>query len=152
MSADADYRWIKTDEIGNHDWSEGGIAYMDLPEVPCEYDEDTPGFENIEALVVGLLKETRSTVLLDNGCDYVFDCNVKTLDGMIEKCRSLIHELVDTDNHEREMEIAHIFYNECYEWNGELAEDLCRTLRMLKFTKESILKHEGWSLIVELAW
>ena len=39
-----------------------------------------------------------------------------------------------------------------YEWNGELAEDLCRTLRILKHAKEKVLKHKRLSLIIELEW
>lgn len=152
MGADSDYRWIKTNEIGNYDWSNGWIRQMDLPEAPCEYYEDTPAFENLECFILGLLEEINADFLLKNDYDYVFDCNIAIIDKMIEKCKSLIHELLDTDDHEREMEIAHIFYNEYYEWDGELAEDLCRLLRILKHAKEDVLKHEGWSLIVELEW
>ena len=155
MGADCDYRWVKTDDIGKYNWSDGWIRQMYLPDVPIEFWEDIPGFENLECFIVGLLDEMKIECLLNNGTDFVFDCNINTIDVMIAKCREFIHELVDLDSDgdkKRGMEIAHVFYNEYYEWNGELAENLCRTLMALKNERENLLKHAGWSLIVEILY
>lgn len=155
MSAESHYRWVRTENIGKYDWSEGWIDGVELPEAPEELWEDEANFENLEGLVVGLLKEGDCSLLCDKGWDYVFDCNMLNIDRMIEKCKSLIRELIEIEGDAvqgRGMEIARIFYNEYYEWDGELAENLCMTLRHLKETKEALQKHEDWSLIVELVW
>ena len=156
MGADSYFRWVKTDEVEKYDWTNGGIYQMNLPEVPEELNEDTPSFDNIEHLILGLLRRANAGFLFSNNYDYVFDLG-KSIDNMIRLCRLYIHELIwMNDTYDKPtnngMKIAHFFYNDQYEWDGELAEDLCRTLRHLKYAKEKVLKHEGWSLIVELEW
>lgn len=154
MGADCNYRWVKTIDIGKYDWSNGWIRLMKLPEVPIELWDDTPGFEDLECFILGLLEGEQGIFLSSDKGDFVFNCNISIIDKMIEKCRRLIHELIDLndDEYKRGMEIAHIFYNEYYEWDGELAEKLCRTLMQLKEARGFIQKHPSWSLIVEIAY
>lgn len=157
MGAENHFRWVKTEKVEKYDWSEGWIEQMNLPEVPEELNKDTPSFDNIEHLILGLFKRAKETFLFNNDDDYVFDCNDGTIHNMISLCRLFIHDLIDMndtpDKSTRNgMAIAHFFYNDYYEWDGELAEDLCRTLRYLKHVRQCLKKHKGFSLICEIAY
>lgn len=148
MGASSSFKWVRTDEIGNYDWSNGQIDLMQLPEM--DGMEDFPNFDSIEGIVLVLARMAHAEFLLDTQADFVFTLTAENLDEMMDKCRSLIVESIQ-ENAGMNWEsgkCAKVFNY----WDDDIPEDLCRALRLLGYAKETVERNKECSLVVELEW
>lgn len=157
MGAESDYRWVRTEDMNKYPWEVAWLSYLPIPPTQEDWQKEELYIENNENIIIQLLKQIDGVKFLKNeNCEYKFEIDEELANMLIDECRMLIIRLINLDHEDEEkdigMRIAHLFYNEYYEWDGELAEELCRALRILKNIRRLLKEHDGWSLVVEMMW
>lgn len=139
---------VPSDKIPKDNWPNQALAdissYNVLPENPFL------AMDNVEDEIGSLVIDYGENILFVDGPELIFELNKSNIGILITRCKSLIMDAIaiETDDEGKKSIVGKVLNH----WDEDVPLSLTFLLRTLRDAKKELMQHDGYSLVIRIAY